>query len=90
MPEATRRQARWTLLIGVMSLLVVVGIVFCIRDTLFESWYLSRLESKDADTRQTAAERLGELRSSRAFPWLTNAAREYGLFGYSEGLGNET
>ena len=90
MPKAPRRQTRWTLLIGSMSLLVVVGTVFRARDALLESWYLSRLESKDVDTRRAATERLGELRSVRAFPRLTKAAREYGLSGYAEGLGSDT
>ncbi len=90
MPKELNRQTRWTLLVGFTSLLVVAGTVFCFRDRLLESWYLFRLESKDADTRQVATARLGELRSVRAFPRLMRAARESGLYGHAEGFVDDT
>ncbi len=85
MPEATPRQSRLTLLIGATAVIVATAFVFGVRDKLLENWYLSRLESKDAATRHVAVERLGELGSLRAFPWLTNAARNCNLYILQDG-----
>ena len=85
MLTARAKQIPFTFLIGAMAALVVASLGYGVRESLLERWYLPRLESPDAAIRRAAAERLGELGSLRAFPWLTNAAREHGLHGFTEG-----
>jgi HEAT repeat protein len=52
------------------AIVVLLGLLAAARGLVVEEWYLWRLGSGDVRTRQEAAARLGELRSSRAVPLL--------------------
>ena len=61
-----------TAVVGV-SVLLVAGYAF--KDTAVEQWYLWQLESEDEQDRDVATQKLGEMRSVRAVPWLVEIFR---------------
>ncbi len=60
------REKRFTILVVAAGLLVMAGSIPIIFQQILAQWYLWKLESTDEEARRTAAEKLGQLRSTRA------------------------
>ncbi len=61
-----QRGKRLAMIAGVSGTIVLVVVVFLLKNVALEFWYLSRLNVEDDDIRREAAERLGAMRSQRA------------------------
>ena len=60
------KKKRFTILIVAAGLLVVAGSTPIVFQQILVQWYLWKLESTDEEARRAAAEKLGQLRSTRA------------------------
>ena len=72
----TPRGRRIALAALALGLLTLAGAGFACRGWMVEEWWLWKLGSRHEEERQTAAKRLGELKSVRAIPNLLSAVGE--------------
>ena len=63
-------------LAAIAGIAVVCSFAFTCRERIRELWYIHRLSSADERTRAAAAERLADLKSVRAVPYIMQALRE--------------
>ncbi len=76
---ATEKRRLTTCFVVAIGCLVIMVAGLAVKDKAAEQWYLWKLESGEESERISAAERLAEMRSSRAIPRLVELLCEYAL-----------